>query len=74
MFVMSDIGPTEFGDYVFPDWADFLGWMIGTSTLLPFVIFVIYRWWTGEVNKINILFFFFSGRFSFTFEMTLSFL
>lgn len=47
---MANIGSTKFVDYVFPKEADLLGWMIGTSTLLPFVIFVIYHLLKGEVN------------------------
>lgn len=50
IFVMTAIGPTQFGDYIFPEWADIFGWMIGASTLAPFVIFVIYRWIKGEVT------------------------
>lgn len=50
MFVMTDIGPTEFGDYIFPAWADAFGWLIGASTLAPFVIFLIYRLIKGPVS------------------------
>lgn len=40
-FVMTDLGATKFGDYIFPQWADSMGWMMGASTLAPFVIFVV---------------------------------
>lgn len=40
---MTAITPTEFNDYVFPVWADALGWIMGASTLAPFPIFVAYR-------------------------------
>ncbi|XP_037036283.1 sodium- and chloride-dependent GABA transporter 2-like [Bradysia coprophila] len=43
VFVMTDIGPTEFGEYEFPRWADSLGWLMGASTLAPFVFFLIYN-------------------------------
>lgn len=41
VFVMTDLGATKFGDYWFPQWADALGWMMGASTLAPFVIFAV---------------------------------
>lgn len=40
---MTAITPTEFNGYVFPVWADALGWIMGASTLAPFPIFVAYR-------------------------------
>uniref|UniRef100_T1GSD5 Uncharacterized protein n=1 Tax=Megaselia scalaris TaxID=36166 RepID=T1GSD5_MEGSC len=43
IFTMTDIGQTQFGDYVFPVWADSLGWMMGACTLIPFPIFTIYQ-------------------------------
>lgn len=52
---MANIGPTEFGDYVFPIWADLLGWLIGACTLLPFILFSFYEifacWLNGKVNQ-----------------------
>lgn len=39
IFILTDLGSTEFRDYVFPLWADVLGWMFGLATLLPFVVF-----------------------------------
>lgn len=47
---MTAIGPTEFGDYVFPYWADLLGWLIGASTLVPFFIVLAYRLFKGTVS------------------------
>lgn len=41
IFVLTGITPTQFDDYIFPVWADVLGWMFGLSTLLPFIIFAI---------------------------------
>lgn len=40
VFILTDLGATKFGDYIFPQWADSLGWMMGASTLAPFVVFV----------------------------------
>lgn len=42
-FQMTDIGATKFGDYEFPVWADAIGWLVGSSTLAPFVGFLIYQ-------------------------------
>lgn len=65
MFVMTGIKPTQFDEYIFPEWADIMGWMVGASTLLPFVCFIIYRLSRGEViitcysiDFIEIFFFF----------------
>lgn len=41
IFLLTDIDSTEFRGYVFPWWADVLGWMLGLSTLLPFVVFAV---------------------------------
>jgi solute carrier family 6 (neurotransmitter transporter, glycine) member 5/9 len=41
IFILTDLSPTEFGDYVFPVWADVLGYMFGLATLTPFVVFAI---------------------------------
>lgn len=49
-FQMTDIGATEFGGYVFPDWADAIGWLIGASTLMPFIGFLLYRLIKGPVS------------------------
>lgn len=46
---MTELGPTNYGDYQFPVWADSLGWMMGASTLAPFPIFVVYRYF--KANK-----------------------
>lgn len=40
-FILTDLGNTKFGDYIFPPWADSLGWMMGASTLAPFVVAVV---------------------------------
>lgn len=42
IFILTDLGSTEFRGVVFPIWADVIGWMFGLSTLLPFVIYAIY--------------------------------
>lgn len=47
---MTDIGATEFAGYEFPKWADSLGWLIGASTLAPFVFFLIYHLIKGPVS------------------------
>lgn len=41
VFILTDLGATEFRDYVFPLWADFIGWMFGLATLVPFVVFAV---------------------------------
>lgn len=47
VFTLTDIGPTYylvyFEEYKFPVWADAIGWLLGTATLLPFPCFLIYQ-------------------------------
>lgn len=33
IFILTDLGSTEFRDYVFPPWADILGWMFGLGMI-----------------------------------------
>lgn len=49
-FIMMEIEPTQFGEYVFPEWADILGWVFGSCTLLPFIVAVIYHLIRGKVS------------------------
>ncbi|XP_031640366.1 sodium- and chloride-dependent GABA transporter 1-like isoform X2 [Contarinia nasturtii] len=42
IFTVLTMGQTEFNGYMFPQWADALGWMVGLSTLLPFFSFIGY--------------------------------
>ncbi|XP_055315455.1 sodium- and chloride-dependent glycine transporter 1-like [Sitodiplosis mosellana] len=48
IFIMLNMEPTRFRNYTFPVWADLLGWGVGFSTLLPFIIFVVYHLCRGE--------------------------
>lgn len=41
IFILTDLGPTQFRDYIFPAWADIMGWMFGLATLVPFIVFAI---------------------------------
>lgn len=41
VFILTGVKQTQFRDYLFPIWADVLGWLFGTSTLVPFVVFAI---------------------------------
>ncbi|CAG9805042.1 unnamed protein product [Chironomus riparius] len=53
IFVLTGIEPTKFGDYIFPVWADVLGWMFGLSTLVPFIVFGIIELIKAE-DKISV--------------------
>lgn len=50
MFVLKDTPHASFEDYIFPGWADALGWLVGASTLVPFVIGLAYHLIKGEVS------------------------
>lgn len=52
VFVMMGIGATRFNNYIFPHWADMLGWSIGACTLIPFPIFIIYNLIRGKVCSV----------------------
>ena len=41
VFRLTVIEPTQYRDYIFPVWADIMGWLMGASTLVPFVVFAI---------------------------------
>lgn len=46
---MVTYSSAKYEDYVFPAWADALGWMIGIATLLPMPVFAVY---IGLVQKV----------------------
>lgn len=39
VFILYGAKPMKFREYVFPLWADILGWIFGASTLIPFFVF-----------------------------------
>lgn len=41
LFILYGAKPTQFREYVFPLWADILGWLFGAVTLVPFFVFAI---------------------------------
>lgn len=57
VFVLKDTQPSQFGDYVFPVWADSLGWLVGASTLAPFIVMLAYHLINREVSYATIFFF-----------------
>lgn len=55
IFILTDLGPTQFRDYEFPLWADILGWMFGLATLVPFVVFASIEMIKGKDNIRDLL-------------------
>ncbi len=41
VFSLTDLSPTVFRDYVFPEWADILGYMFGLVTLMPLIVLIV---------------------------------
>lgn len=41
VFNLTDLSPTVFRNYIFPEWADIIGYMFGLTTLMPFIVFTI---------------------------------
>lgn len=41
VFSLTDFSPTVFRDYVFPQWADTMGYFFGLITLVPLFVFVV---------------------------------
>ncbi|XP_063912712.1 sodium- and chloride-dependent glycine transporter 2-like isoform X2 [Zophobas morio] len=54
VFQMATFTAASYENYVFPLWADSLGWMMGLSTLAPFVIFVVMVLWKREHTGWNL--------------------
>ena len=48
IYTLTDITPTEYNGYKFPWWADMLGWMMGASTLVPFIVGIAYRYYKDK--------------------------
>lgn len=43
---MIEKTPAEYEDYVFPVWADVIGWLIGFSTIIPMpigLLWIVFR-------------------------------
>lgn len=55
VFILTDIGASEFRGYVFPWWADVIGWMVGLATFLPFIIFATIQLVKGKNNIRDLL-------------------
>lgn len=55
IFILTDLGATEFRDYVFPLGADIGGWMLGLTTLIPFVVFAIIKLTNGKQSFRDLL-------------------
>lgn len=56
VFILTGASPTQFRDYLFPLWADVLGWLLGAATLVPFFYFFIqqgikFKWNFKEMMK-----------------------
>lgn len=55
IFILTDIDATEFRGYVFPLWADVIGWMFGFATLVPFFVFAIIELVTNKKSWRDLL-------------------
>ena len=38
----------KYGDYEYPSWADFLGWIMVMAAILPIPIVAFYKWYTAD--------------------------
>lgn len=48
IFQMANFTRASYEEYLFPLWADSLGWLMGISTMAPFFIFAVYVLYKGE--------------------------
>lgn len=55
IFQMIEYTPASYEDYVFPVWADSIGWLIGITTLVPFFIGVGWVIWQGKYTGLELL-------------------
>lgn len=39
IFMLTDLQPSQFRGYVYPVWAEIMGYMFGLATLVPFIVF-----------------------------------
>ncbi|GBP75098.1 Sodium- and chloride-dependent glycine transporter 1 [Eumeta japonica] len=51
IFVLSDWTPPSYEDYVFPPFADALGWLVGLSTVILFPVGIAWAWYHGYRGK-----------------------
>ena len=42
-FMMSKASGLKYGEYVYPDWSNILGWLLASSTLVPIPCFMVYK-------------------------------
>ncbi|KAJ8980755.1 hypothetical protein NQ317_013760 [Molorchus minor] len=54
-FQMSKFSRTYYEDYIFPIWADLIGWLIGLATLAPLFIFGGWVLWKGKYRGWSLL-------------------
>jgi solute carrier family 6 amino acid transporter-like protein 5/7/9/14 len=50
VFNMIDFTPLSYGDYLLPDWAQALGWLMTVSTLVPIPVYMIFIIWRSYSN------------------------
>ncbi|XP_044262742.1 sodium- and chloride-dependent glycine transporter 1-like isoform X1 [Tribolium madens] len=55
IFQMSNMTPATYEDYIFPLWADLLGWMMGLLTLVPFFVLVVVTIWKRDYTGWNLI-------------------
>lgn len=53
VFSLTDIGRTQYLDYIFPQAADLMGWLIGFSTLIPLIYFCVKPMICGEMVRMR---------------------
>ena len=44
IFCFVKYKPAKYGEYVYPVWADFVGWCLAMLSVVPMVITAIYRY------------------------------
>ncbi|XP_067009257.2 sodium- and chloride-dependent GABA transporter 2 [Anabrus simplex] len=54
-FTLYNFTYASFGNYIFPEWVDALGWFIGLSTLIPLPAFAVYRVILGREKGMDLL-------------------
>lgn len=52
-YTLGDVVPSEYRGYLFPVWADVLGWIIGFSCLVPLVYFLVKPLMCRDANMVR---------------------
>ena len=53
---MATLGPVTYGDYIYPDWAIVVGWLLATVSMFPIPFMACYQiyYGSGSLTQVSI--------------------